>query len=146
MKEYMKAIEDCSKAIHLNHNHDWAYANLALVLSTCPKDNIRDGKREVQDRDEGMQAVQMEESQSSSHPRRAYAETRDFNNAVKWQKKAIEMGFDDHDEQEKARKRLRRNCMRTESHAGTTAIDRGDSPVKTKPPAPQGCRRPRTPG
>jgi tetratricopeptide (TPR) repeat protein len=47
-KEYPNAVADYSQAIRLSPDHASAYCGLAWVLATCPKDELRDGKRAVE--------------------------------------------------------------------------------------------------
>ncbi len=73
--------------------------NLAWVLATSPQDDARDGKRAVE---LGLRAVKLTD-ESEAHVlstlAAGYAETGDFDKAVQWSKKAVELGEQEKNEQ-----------------------------------------------
>jgi TPR repeat protein len=80
---------------------------LAWILATCPKDDLRDGKKALE---YAMKACELNEWKIAfdlSTLAATHAECGDFKAAVKWQKKAIELGFEDQEDAEKARKELK---------------------------------------
>jgi len=106
-QEYDKAIKDFSETIRLDPQYANALGHLAWLLATCPKDGLRDGKKAVQ---LATKACELSEWKLSSYLEilaAAHAECGDFKQAVKWQKKAIELGYENKDEGQKAVKRLR---------------------------------------
>jgi tetratricopeptide (TPR) repeat protein len=69
--------------------------NLAWVLSTSPKDEIRDGKRALELALEACELTSYGESHILSTLAAAYAETGDFEKAKEWSGKAVEKAKSD---------------------------------------------------
>ncbi len=73
--------------------------NLAWVLATSPKDEIRDGKRSLE---LGLKACELSEYKEAhilSTLAAGYAETGNFDEAIKWSAKAVEIGAQEENEQ-----------------------------------------------
>ena len=68
-----------------------AYNNLAWVLATCPKDNLRQGKRAVELAERACKLADWKDVASLGSLAAAYAECGEYKEAQKWQKKAIEL-------------------------------------------------------
>ncbi len=106
-KEYDKAIKDYNEAIHLDPQLAIAYANLAWVLSTCPKDDVRDGRKAIEHATKACKLSEWKNGYHLASLAAAHAQNGNFKEAVKWQKKAIELGFVDEKGMEKGRQRLK---------------------------------------
>ena len=65
--------------------------NLAWVLSTSPKDELRDGKRAITLATQAAELTDFDQAYILSTLASAYAETGDFDNAIKWIQKAIKV-------------------------------------------------------
>jgi len=96
-KEYVKAIADYDQAIRLNQ-YFLAYSNRAWLEATCPDDRFRNGKKAVDDATKACDLVTKQcdgdgwkDASCLNILAAAYAESRDFESAVKWQTKAIEL-------------------------------------------------------
>jgi tetratricopeptide (TPR) repeat protein len=101
LKNYEKAIADFEKAINLDPEVTLGYANLAWLLATCPKDELRNGKKALDYAQKVNQDVNeaggwqlfvrepWEESRFLAILAAAYAELGDFKEAVKWEKRAL---------------------------------------------------------
>ncbi len=75
------------------------YNNLSWVLATSPVDSVRDGKRSVELAEKSAKLSDYKEAHILSTLAAAYAETGDFEKAVEWSSKAVELGTaDDHDQ------------------------------------------------
>jgi tetratricopeptide (TPR) repeat protein len=106
-KEYDKAIRDYTQAIRLDPKDAPAYTNLAWLLATCPKEEVRNGKKAVEYAKKACELTGWKEPNKLSVLAAAHAEAGQFKEAVKWEKKALEIGWDDKVQQEGARKRLK---------------------------------------
>ena len=105
-RDFEKAAADFAECIRLDPKNFFAHDFLARLLATCPKDDLRDGKRAV-----GLAARACELSGWRTPLfvdtlAAAHAEAGDFTAAVKWQKKALELGYGDEEIEEEARQRL----------------------------------------
>jgi tetratricopeptide (TPR) repeat protein len=75
------------------------------VLATCPDPSLRDGKRAVQLATKACELADWEDANDLENLAAAHAECGRFEEAVKWQAKAVELGKGLQDADE-ARQRL----------------------------------------
>ena len=85
MADYEKAYKDLSKDSGLLNNFAW-------VLATSPDEKLRDGKRAVKMATEACELTEYKQAHILSTLAAAYAETGDFDNAIKWSEKSAEVG------------------------------------------------------
>jgi tetratricopeptide (TPR) repeat protein len=85
------AVADYEKAFKLEPKDDGVLNNLAWVLCTSPDDKLRNGRRAIELATEACKLTEYAVPHILSTLAAAYAETGDFDNAVKWAAKAVEI-------------------------------------------------------
>lgn len=106
-KEYEKAEADCLTAIRLDPKLSVGHNNLAWLRATCPNAKLRDGKRAVESATKACELSEWKGWHELGTLAAAHAENGDFKDAVKWQRKAIELGTDDKEFLDRAEQRLK---------------------------------------
>ncbi len=86
------AITDFETALKIHQESDGLYNNLAWVLATSPDDKLRDGKRALELATKACELTEYKAPHILSTLASAYAETGDWENAIKWSTKAVELG------------------------------------------------------
>lgn len=113
ISQHVEAIEDYEEALSIlektrevsdeDQSTDVDYSgllnNLAWVLATSPKDEIRDGERSVELGLKACEATEYKAAHILSTLAAGYAETGDFENARKWAAKAVEVGAEEDNSQ-----------------------------------------------
>lgn len=107
MKQYATAIADFNETIRLDPENGGAHTSLAWILATCPKDELRDGKRAVELATRACELSDWKNPNDLENLAAAYAELGDFAKATKWQLRAIELGAAGVPGKEDARQLLR---------------------------------------
>jgi tetratricopeptide (TPR) repeat protein len=88
--QYDQAISDFNKAIQINSLEAEGYNNLAWLFATAKSPIFRNGKKAVE---LGIKACELSVWRNAEYLdtlAAAYARTSDFDNAVKWQEKALQ--------------------------------------------------------
>jgi tetratricopeptide (TPR) repeat protein len=88
-KEYAKALADYAAAAKLEPNNVMVHNNAAWLLATCPKDEVRDGKKAIQYAKKACELTGWKEAFYKDTLAAAYAEDGQFDLAVKYQREAL---------------------------------------------------------
>jgi len=96
IKDYAKAISDFEKALELApkdpEERSGILNNLSWTLSTSLTDDVRNGKRALELGLEACELTEYKKPHILSTLAAAYAETGEFDKAVEWADKAVELG------------------------------------------------------
>lgn len=88
---HAEAIADYEQAMKLNPEDDGILNNLAWVLATSTKDEVRDGKRAIKFAKQACELTDYEAPHILSTLAAGYAETGDFETAREWSQKAVDL-------------------------------------------------------
>jgi len=91
LSKHKDAIDDYEEALELSPEDDGVLNNLAWVLATTPKDDLRDGQRSVDYALSACKLTDYKEAHVLSTLASGYAEMGDFEKAREWATKAVEL-------------------------------------------------------
>lgn len=89
--DYVGALDDYTKAMELDPQYFSPYNNRAWLRATAAKSEFRDGKQAVADATKACVATEWKLPNYVGTLAASYAEAGDFDKAVEWQTKAVEL-------------------------------------------------------
>jgi tetratricopeptide (TPR) repeat protein len=92
---YDQALADFNTAIRLDPDHPWGFSARAWLLATCPDPKHRAGKTAVKSACKACELSGWTDPEPLDSLAASYAETGEFDSAVKSQEKAIELSRDE---------------------------------------------------
>ena len=93
-KNFEKAVADCDEARKISVKGTQGYNHVAWFLATTPLENARDGKKAIEFATKASELTDWKDAAVLDTLATAYAETGNFDEAIKWQTKAIDMTSD----------------------------------------------------
>jgi tetratricopeptide (TPR) repeat protein len=110
--DQQSAVDDYKKALKYmkdaSEERSSLLNNLAWLLATSTDDSLRNGKESIQLGKEACELTDFKAAHILSTLAAGYAETGDFDEAIKWSSKAVELGAtDDHEQLEQLKNELK---------------------------------------
>ena len=89
--DFVSAVANYTLALEFNPNYADAYNNLASLWSTCPDENFRDGPKALEYANKACELSKWANCLHLFTLGGAYAEVGQFDQAVHWAKKSLEL-------------------------------------------------------
>ena len=104
--QYAEAIEAVDEELNVDPDNAFLHNNKAWLLATCPDDAVRDGELAVEHAIKACDLTDWKNFAYVDTAAAAYAESGDFELAVKWQEEAIQLGGGEYSQDFQKRLRL----------------------------------------
>lgn len=95
LKDYEKALIDFTEAIRLDPTDPVAYNSRAVLRASCPDEKYRDGKKAVADATKACELTDWKDAETHDTLAAAHAEDGDFDKAIEYSQKALDLADDD---------------------------------------------------
>jgi tetratricopeptide (TPR) repeat protein len=105
-RQYDQAIRDYREVIRLDRSDADALNNLAWLLATCPEERVRDGRKAAEYATRACDLTSWKASYFLATLAAACAEIGDFQQAIRWQERALQSSQYERNEGRQARQRL----------------------------------------
>lgn len=97
--KHAEAIADFEAALKLEPKDTTILNNLAWVLATSPEENLRNGKRAIELATQACELTEYKMPHILSTLAAAFAESGNFDTAIEWSQKSVDMGDPENDDQ-----------------------------------------------
>jgi tetratricopeptide (TPR) repeat protein len=104
--KHAEALKDYEEALRLDPDNTGVLNNYAWVLATSPDADVRNGKRSIELGTKACELTKYEKPHILSTLAAGYAENGDWENAIKWSSKAVELGAKDQEVDDQLKKEL----------------------------------------
>lgn len=104
--KHAEAIKDYDEALKIDPEDTGVLNNLAWVLATSPEDSVRNAERSIELGLKACELTKYEKPHILSTLASGYAEKGDWETAIKWSSKAVELGAKEKDVSDQLQKEL----------------------------------------